>query len=186
MQTDEQPKTISFEGTNNRYKMKKLVDNSSTPKIKKDAEKWDFHQNVYGEDMQKLVLKELCEESVLCRESSIAKREIEKKLHSYKQQDIIKSRFSESEFISFENVIDELKNSKLLCHYCSCFMFLMYEHVREMKQWTLDRIDNSIGHNQGNVVVSCLKCNLQRRKTNQAAFLFTKNLNIVKSNNISC
>jgi hypothetical protein len=65
-------------------------------------------------------------------------------------------------------------------------MFLIYEHVRETNQWTLDRIDNSIGHNQGNVVVSCLKCNLQRRKTNQAAFLFTKNLNVVKSNNISC
>ena len=28
-------------------------------------------------------------------------------------------------------------------------------------QWTLDRIDNNIGHSKENVVICCLKCNLK-------------------------
>ena len=33
-----------------------------------------------------------------------------------------------------------------------------------MQMWTLDRIDNNIGHNRDNVVISCLACNLQKRE----------------------
>jgi hypothetical protein len=49
-----------------------------------------------------------------------------------------------------------------------------------MKQWSLDRVDNNIGHNSGNVVISCLECNLKRRRTNKDAFMFTKNMVIIK------
>jgi hypothetical protein len=49
-----------------------------------------------------------------------------------------------------------------------------------MKQWSLDRINNDIGHNSGNLVVACLECNLKRRRTNKDAFLFTKNLTIIR------
>ncbi len=48
------------------------------------------------------------------------------------------------------------------------------------KQWTLDRINNDIGHNNGNLVVACLECNLKRRRTNKDAFMFTKNMVIVR------
>ena len=60
-------------------------------------------------------------------------------------------------------------------------MFLLYDIVREAKQWTLDRINNDIGHNIDNVLISCLECNLKRRRTNKDAFLFTKQLVIVKN-----
>ena len=60
-------------------------------------------------------------------------------------------------------------------------MFLLYDIVREAKQWTLDRINNDIGHNTDNVLISCLECNLKRRRTNKDAFLFTKQLVIVKN-----
>ena len=49
-----------------------------------------------------------------------------------------------------------------------------------MKQWSLDRIDNNIGHNVGNLVIACLECNLKRRRRTDEKFLFTKQLNIVK------
>jgi hypothetical protein len=186
MHCNDESKKVSFEGISNRYQMKKLVDNSTTPKIKKNIEKWNFLSDSYSEKNQLIYLKEIHDDTIISRESVIIKREIEKKIQSYKQQDISKSRFSENDFITFENVIKYLMLSKLMCYYCSCFMFLLYEHVRETNQWTLDRIDNSIGHNQGNIVISCLKCNLKRRKINQGAFLFTKNLNIIKSTNISC
>ena len=50
-----------------------------------------------------------------------------------------------------------------------------------MEQWSLDRIDNSIPHTNDNVIISCLKCNLQRRCQNKDNFLFTKQLKIEKS-----
>jgi len=69
---------------------------------------------------------------------------------------------------------------KLCCHYCKDDMLILYENVREMKQWSLDRINNFLGHNVDNVVISCLKCNLNRRNLNSDKFLFTKQMTIVR------
>ena len=57
---------------------------------------------------------------------------------------------------------------------------ILYKRVREDYQWTLDRIDNNIGHTCDNTIIACLKCNLQRRRINKGAFLFTKQLKIIK------
>jgi len=57
---------------------------------------------------------------------------------------------------------------------------LLYKLVREPKQWTLDRIDNEYGHSVDNIVLSCLECNLKRRRTNQNKFVFTKQLKITR------
>ena len=48
--------------------------------------------------------------------------------------------------------------------------------------WTLDRIDNNIGHNKDNVVISCLGCNLQKRRRGEEAFKFMKQMVITKKN----
>ena len=66
------------------------------------------------------------------------------------------------------------------CYYCNCKMSLLYEYVREEKQWTVDRIDNNFGHNNNNIVIACLHCNLRRRCIYHEKFVFTKQLNIVK------
>ena len=52
---------------------------------------------------------------------------------------------------------------------------------RDPKQWTLDRIDNTMGHNTNNVLISCLACNLKRRNRTVEKFLFTKQLTIIKA-----
>ena len=103
-----------------------------------------------------------------------------RKIVSYKQQDIIKKRYDNEQFITIEHVIHKLHECKLQCYYCQQIVFILYEKTRENRQWTLDRINNDIGHNTDNVLISCLECNLKRRKTNKDAFLFTKQLNIVK------
>jgi len=108
---------------------------------------------------------------------------IKSKICSYKHQDILKKKLNETQLIQFEGVIDLLNNSELKCHYCSQEVYILYEKVREMKQWSLDRIDNNIGHNVGNLVIACLECNLKRRRTNKDAFMFTKNMVIIKSEN---
>ena len=56
----------------------------------------------------------------------------------------------------------------------------MYSNVREQRQWTLDRIDNSIGHHKKNTVVCCLKCNLKKGTMDDEKFKFTKQLRIKK------
>jgi len=108
---------------------------------------------------------------------------IKNKIYNYKQQDIIKKKINENEFVSFEETIELLKNCNMKCYYCSSEVYILYERVREMKQWSLDRIDNNIGHNKGNIVIACLECNLKRRRINKDKFMFTKNMVIIKEDN---
>ena len=108
------------------------------------------------------------------------KKTIIKKVNGYKQQDKKKEIFDLNYFISIENVIEKIVASKLKCYYCKEKMKIIYSDNREPTQWTLDRIDNDMGHNHNNVVISCLQCNLKRRTTNMNKFLFTKQLKIVK------
>ncbi len=106
-------------------------------------------------------------------------RELDKKINSYKTQDINKNKYNEDN-INREDTIEKLVASKLKCFYCKCNVLLFYNKVRDMEQWTLDRIDNDINHSSNNVIIACLKCNLQRRCQNKDKFLFTKQLKIVK------
>ena len=108
------------------------------------------------------------------------KKEVERKLSGYKNQDIKKKKLEEN-FIVYEECLEKLVISKLKCYYCKDNCLLAYENVREEKQWTLDRIDNSQGHNNNNVVICCLKCNLKRRTTNDEKFKFTKQMRIIKT-----
>jgi hypothetical protein len=105
---------------------------------------------------------------------------IKTKIGGYRQQDIIKKRLNTVNFVGFEEVVRLLNNCEMKCDYCSEEVYILYERVREMKQWSLDRINNDIGHNNGNLVVACLECNLKRRRTNKDAFMFTKNLVITR------
>ena len=106
-------------------------------------------------------------------------REIDKKIKSYKAQDINRNNY-ENNNITQEQAIEKLVISKLKCYYCKCDMKLFYKKVRDMEQWSLDRIDNDLSHTDENVIVACLKCNLERRRQNKDKFLFTKQLKIVK------
>ena len=62
----------------------------------------------------------------------------------------------------------------MLCFYCLQQVKIIYTQVRDPKQWTLERIDNSLGHNRGNVVISCLSCNIRRRCMYHERYVFTK------------
>jgi hypothetical protein len=108
------------------------------------------------------------------------KKEVERKLNGYKNQDIKKKIYYKN-VISYEECLEKLVISKLKCYYCRKDCLLAYENVREDKQWTLDRIDNSIGHIKDNVVICCLKCNLKKRTMNDEKFKFSKQMRIIKT-----
>ena len=110
------------------------------------------------------------------------KQELKKKISCYKQQDIKKKKYNGLEFITQEQLIEKLVVSKLKCFYCKQKVLLLYEFSREMKQWTLDRLDNRYQHSDKNCVISCLQCNLQRRCLDDKKFLFTKQMNLIKKN----
>ena len=53
-----------------------------------------------------------------------------------------------------------------------------------MTQWSIDRIDNDKGHNIDNYHLSCLDCNLKRRRRTDENFRFTKQLYLIKQEQI--
>ena len=102
------------------------------------------------------------------------------KRSSYKQQDLLKGRFMEEEFITHEDIIVQLIEQDFQCYYCKDPVFVLYDLAREKKQWSVDRIDNRLGHNRGNTRISCLQCNLRKRRTEDERFRFTQQLQLVK------
>ena len=109
-------------------------------------------------------------------------KEIERKMCGYKQQDIGKDVFEIEQFIPVVEIINKMIDTELKCYYCKEEMLVLYEYIREPRQWTIDRDNNDLGHNINNYVLSCLECNLKRKRRPKDAFLFTKQLNIIRDN----
>jgi hypothetical protein len=107
-------------------------------------------------------------------------RELERKIYGYKQQDLEKNIYDSTLFLSLKDILDKIINEKMKCFYCFCEMYVLYEIVRESKQWSVDRINNYLGHNKDNFVLACLECNLKRRRRSSDKYLFTKQLSIIK------
>jgi len=117
-----------------------------------------------------------------CENDKLLKREIIKKINSYKSQDIHKKIYNELLIISLSDTLEKLVCSRLNCYYCKEHVLLFYKNVRDPKQWTLDRINNDLCHSNENTLISCMHCNLQRRTRDFNKFLFTKQLKITKEN----
>jgi len=190
---NDEKKTIVFTGTTTKYQMKK-IDHTKQKERKKrvETDTWGLNEIQLSFDTQLEILKNIhsinelktnkpiksTKSTNINKYNSLIVSHIKNKISSYKQQDILKNIFLESDFVSYEYVIQLLNDCNLKCYYCACETFLLYEFVREMKQWSLDRINNDIGHNKNNLIISCLECNLKRRRTNKDSFMFTKNLKI--------
>ena len=107
-------------------------------------------------------------------------KELKKKLSSYKQQDRVKKKHDADKFITMASLVQKLVESQLKCHYCQDMVHITGDKKREKKQWTLDRVDNNLGHLEDNVVIACLDCNLNRRCIDKDKFMFTKRLKVDK------
>ena len=175
-------KKIHIQGTNNRYQIKKLIKNDAGKKVKKRivSESWNF---TLEPDNQLTILNQLFFDNMYLdntEESKTMLRQIKQKISGYKRQDVLKNMWNEANFVDIGHVIRKMIDMKLLCYYCTHQMFILYEVSREMKQWTIDRIDNDKGHNNDNYHLACLECNLKRRRQSDAKFLFTKQLKIIR------
>ena len=179
---EEESKTINITGTHNKYQMKKLINKEVKKEAKKRviAEKWSFSDENYEYTNQLNMIQNIMNKE---KENDIIKivvKEINKKISSYKQQDILKKKLDINKFITFEEIIKNMVDCELKCRYCKENMNVLYDISREMKQWSVDRVDNNLGHNIDNYYLSCLDCNLKKRRRTDEKFLFTKQLNLVK------
>ena len=95
-----------------------------------------------------------CAEIVSIKTNSYQKSNVVSSNHritGYYTQDIAKGRKCD---ITKEYVDDLLKDS--ICAHCLCEI--------TQRNWSVDRIDDRLGHLMGNVKISCLSCNHAKRK----------------------
>ena len=183
---DSEKKQINITGQSNRYQIKKLTQEKKTDKKRVEIEKLNLTEEYFKFEKQIEIINNI--NNILNKEedknaSKILIKQIEKKISSYKQQDVDKKVLNNEKIINLKCIIDKLIESELKCYYCKCKMYILYENVREPKQWTVDRINNDLGHNIDNYVLACLDCNLKRRCRSSDKFLFTKQLNIIRQDN---
>jgi hypothetical protein len=199
LDTDENTskKRIILTNSDKNTNIKNIQKKEKEKKMRVETNTWGLDNEDLAFETQLELLRQISESFVKTKENNAIKdtndikeitnkerqmiiTHIKTKISSYKQQDILKKKFSTQDFVSYNDVIRLLSESNMKCYYCSCETYLLYEIVREMKQWSLDRINNDIGHNKNNLVICCLECNLKRRRTNKDAIFFTKNLKIQK------
>lgn len=167
-------KEIFIEGQHNKYQMKRAQREKKKENKENKIEGVDFIHNEQVKSINQLFL------NTSFPEKKIYENQIKKKINSYKSQDQKKKRYDEDTFISYEQVLNKLVVTKLKCDYCSNKINVISNRYRDEHQWTLERIDNNIGHTNENVIISCLECNLKRRTSNSDNFKFTKKLKIEK------
>jgi hypothetical protein len=144
--------------------------------------KWNFSEEDLSYDMQMSYIEQLKNDNIQNEsQCNMIISLLKQKLNSYLSQDKKKNRLSIDEFVEIDEVIRLLYDCNNVCYYCKKPVEILYENVREPSQWSLERISNDIGHNKGNLVIACLHCNINRKTMNQERFVFTKQLNIVKT-----
>lgn len=181
-------KSIKIFGHNNRYQMKKVTKHNEDKPIKKTniSTTWKFDKKYLKHEEQILLIKDLSNSDVNKIEvNEVIKKQINGKIYSYKQQDMKKKNYDENsdkfkDFIDFDTIVEEMNNCSLKCHYCYKDMLILYENVRDNSQWTVDRINNDVGHIKDNFNLVCLKCNLKRKRQTDEKYLFTCQLSIKK------
>ena len=180
---DSNTKNVIF-NVNKINEKRQTIEHRKKDKNKKrvEAENWTFNSDDYAHENQMKNIKNLLENNYISKDemSKIVLQQINRKIYGYKQQDIIKKLLNTEKFINLESIINKMIECELKCYYCKCEMNILYDIVREMKQWTVDRINNDLGHNIDNYYLACLECNLKRRRRSDDKFLFTKQMKLVK------
>lgn len=160
----------------------KTVKAKKDPKKRVEPQKWNPDFNFSPMEKQKSLVQQIRENEYKgnCYETKKMVQQIERKIAGYKQQDVEKDILEREKLVTLPSILDSLSESAFQCYYCKEEMLILYEMVRESKQWTVDRVNNDLGHNLDNYVLACLSCNLKRRCRSKEKFLFTKQLVISK------
>jgi hypothetical protein len=189
-------KIISYKSHNKEKYNDKVLSETETPdglnkkitneKIKNEKKSYlDLLSNakspkgifkIYDDYEAQLLLIEKLYKGIMFEEEKYFTQALKTKMDSYKQQDKKKTYDDYNDFITLNNIIEKLVQSSMLCYYCNNKTLILFKNSRDEYQWTLDRINNYDEHSNKNTIICCLKCNIQRRRTNSEKFKFTKQL----------
>ena len=156
--------------------MKKII--FDDPYMRKSAEDKD-NEELYDISNHHFYLNNIYNE-IDHSYNNIIMRQIKKKYNSYKSQDKLKKKYDEEFHITIKELIQKLFESNLKCYYCCCDLIIIYNKKNEKNQWSLERLDNNIGHYTTNTCISCLQCNLNRNTSNHEYYKFSKQMVIKK------
>jgi len=76
-----------------------------------------------------------------------------------KQTDIKYNRYDKLNFVNYNYLKKLILDSNNICCYCGCD--LQYRHCISTLG-TIERLNNSLGHNIGNCTIACRNCNISR------------------------
>lgn len=161
----------------------KLIAMKKTPKNRAitQTDMWNITEEDMQPDAQLTYIRQLVNnENVDVNPCQVILKHVTQKIAGYRAQDIKKSLYEPDRIVDVHYALKTLKNAENICYYCKKPVQVLYEKAREPTQWSLDRIDNSIGHNKENVVIACLQCNVGRKTMHQGRYEFTKQLVITK------
>lgn len=186
-------KKIIFEPNPTTTTKKKIEKKEKRKRIITETNKWNNYfvnkETDFNKDVQLQLLSSLKNSDKYKSSEEEDKKihflreQIRQKIYNYHAQDMKKQLYNPENFITLEFILEKLKDCNLDCFYCREPVFIWYEIAREPKQWTVERIDNKIGHDIGNIEIACLSCNLKRRCMYHERYVFTKQMKIVKTNN---
>ena len=182
------PETKTLSDINNTKECKKIEKKEKEKRKVTHRKQWNFNENELTNEKQLEYIQNMysCLENHIEFDSRIQhiqdviESQIKIKIQGYHQQDIKKNLYDSEKFITLPKVIELLHSCKNTCYYCLKPVLILYEFVRDNKQWSVERRNNSYGHNHDNVEIACLHCNVCRKTMNEERFLFTKQLNIIK------
>jgi len=173
-------KKIEIQGKRNQDKMKQMDDPDATIERKISVKHSRIIPDAFYESDQSLSLDMLkahvanlsigvgsvASASAFASDTdqvlSMILREIDRKRKSYIYQDKHHNIYDPRYTVTTNRIVELMVNAELVCHYCREICQVTYKEAMCRRQWTLDRIDNNYGHNDANVVIACLDCNLKR------------------------
>ena len=168
-------KKIEIQGKRNQDKMKQMDDPGAVIERKVPKSRMTLPDDFYNADQSLglVILKEHISLGVSppanvmidpdnTRLLSYIIRDIDTKRKAYIYQDKHHEIYDPRYSITTNRIVELLVAAELLCFYCREICQVTYKEAMCRRQWTLDRIDNNYGHNDANVVIACLDCNLKR------------------------
>jgi hypothetical protein len=190
---NKEERKIKITGQGNRYQIKKLT-TTTNPEEKKPRvliQKLNIEDSFFAMDKQKELLLKIHNKAEINKEITFLNieeeriynvmiKQLEAKIASYRQQDKLKEMLDDTNAIHVNSVVKHILQCDVKCFYCHIVMRILYKQSRDPTQWTIDRIDNDLGHTADNYVLACLGCNLKRRRQSMDKFNYTKNLTILK------
>jgi 5-methylcytosine-specific restriction endonuclease McrA len=147
---------------------------------------WTGIENDLGQEQQWTYIKQLYNNRITdIEQCSMITRQIKNKISAYRSQDTQKKLLNVIELADVRTAIELLYVAENKCFYCKSPVRILYENVRDPRQWSLDRIDNALGHIKNNLMIACLECNLRRRTMYHERYAYTKQMVIIKKDSSS-